>query len=109
MSMRVELQSLIPRVQDAEEADLRAQITRFAGHLQQRLRTGVKQQVEDYLFVLQRQWRQFTWHREDGVYVARGQEFSLPRREPSQPGIALAPRTMPIATRVERDGDAAAV
>ena len=42
VSMRVKLQSLIPGVQDAEEADLCAQMTWVAGHLEQRLRTGMK-------------------------------------------------------------------
>ena len=40
MYVRVKLQSLIPRVQDAEEADVRAEVTWVAGHLEQRLRTG---------------------------------------------------------------------
>jgi hypothetical protein len=51
--MRVKLQTLIPGVQDAEEADLRSQMTWVAGHFEQRLCTGLKQQVEDYLPVLQ--------------------------------------------------------
>src|SRR6516165_8456344 len=33
MYVRVKLQSLIPRVQDAEEADVRAEVTWVAGHL----------------------------------------------------------------------------
>src|SRR6266700_3445388 len=69
VSMRVKLQTLIPGVQDAEEADLRAQVTWVAGHFEQRLRTGLKQQVEDHLLVLQRHWRQFTWQSKDGVHV----------------------------------------
>ena len=96
----MKLQSLIPGVQDAEEADLRAQMTWVAGHLEQRLGAGLKQQVEDHLLVLQRQWRQFTRQSEDGVHVACGQKFPFPRREPAQAGVALAPRAMPIATRV---------
>ena len=100
VSMRMKLQSLIPRMQDAEEADLRSQMIWVAGHLQQRLRTGVKQQVEDHLLVLQRHWRQFARQGEYRVDVASGQKFPFPRREPAQAGVALAPRTMPIATRV---------
>src|SRR3954454_14517204 len=69
VSMRMKLQSLIPGVQDAEEADLRPQMTWVAGHFEQRLRTGLKQQVEDHLLVLQSYWRQFTWHSKDGVHV----------------------------------------
>src|SRR6201984_1178467 len=69
INMRVNLQSLIPRVQDAEEADLRAQMTWVAGHFEQRLRTGMKQQVEDHLLVLQSQRRQFTGQGEHRVDV----------------------------------------
>ena len=68
-----------------------------AGHFEQRLRAGLKQQVEDHLLVLQRQGRQFTWQSEDGVDVPCGQKFPFPRRQPAQAGVALAPRAMPIA------------
>jgi hypothetical protein len=74
-------------------------MTWVACHLQQRLRTGVKQQVEDHLLVLQSHWRQSTRQGEYRVDVASGQEFPFPRREPAQAGVALAPRTMPVATR----------
>jgi hypothetical protein len=60
MSMRVKLQSLVPGVQHGEEADLRSQMARIAGYLEERLRAGMKQQVEDNLLVLQSQRRQFT-------------------------------------------------
>ena len=84
VSVRVKLQTLIPGVQDAEEADLRAQMMWIAGHLQERLCTGVKQQVEDHLLVLQRHWRQFARQSEYRVDVASGQKLPLPRREPAQ-------------------------
>ena len=100
VNMRMKLQALIPRVQHAEEADLRAQMPWVAGHLEQRLRTGMKQQVEDHLLVLQRQRRQFARQREYRMHVARGQQFPFPRREPAQAGVALALRAMPIAARV---------
>src|SRR6266702_540950 len=44
VSMRVKVQTLIPGVQDAEEADIRPRMTWVAGHFEQRLRTGMKQQ-----------------------------------------------------------------
>jgi len=100
VSMRVKLQTLIPRVQDAEEADLRAQMTWVTGHLEQCFRTGLKQQAEDHLPVLQGQGREFTWQSEDGVHVSYGQKLPFPRCKPAQAGVALAPRTMPIATGV---------
>ena len=79
MNMGVKLQSLVPGVQHAEEADLRAQMTGIAGDLEQRCSTGVKQQVVDHLLVLQGQWRQFTRQREDHVDVASGQQLPFPR------------------------------
>jgi hypothetical protein len=109
MSMRVELQSLVPSVQHTEEADLRAQMTWVTGHFEQRLGTGVKQQVEDRLFVLQGQRRQLARQSEYGMHIASRQKFRFPRVEPAQASVALTPWTMPIATRVIRDGDVAAV
>ena len=98
--MGMVLQLLIPGVQDAEEADLRAQMTWVARHLQQCLGTGAKQQVEDHLLVLQRHWRQFA--RQGEYRRGRSEWAEVPARAPgaSEAGVALAPRTMPIATRV---------
>lgn len=109
MGMWVELQSLVPGVQHGEEADLRSQMTRIAGYLEECLRAGMKQQVEGHLLVLQSQRRQFTRQSEDGVHVSCGQQFPLPRTEPAQAGVALALGAMPVAARVIRDGDVAAV
>jgi len=80
-----------------------------AGHLEWRLRSGVKQQVEDHLPVLQGHWCQFTWQGEYRVDVASGEKLPFPRCEPTQAGVALASRAMPIAARVIGDGDVAAV
>jgi hypothetical protein len=54
------LQSLIPGMEHAEEADLGAQVARIGGDLQQGFGAGVKQQVVDQPFVLQREWGQFS-------------------------------------------------
>ena len=97
MDMRVELQALIPGVQHAEESDLGSEMARIASDLQQRLSAGVKQQVEDDLLVLQGKRRQFARQGEDRVYVARRQQFSFPRLEPTQASVALAAWAMPIA------------
>src|ERR1700683_4127408 len=43
VNMRMMLQSLVPGMEHAEEADLRAEMTRIAGDLQQSCGTGVKQ------------------------------------------------------------------
>src|SRR5216684_4584435 len=72
VDMGMMLQSLIPGMEHAEEADLRAEVTRIAGDLQQSCSTGVKQQVIDQPLVLQCQRRQFPRQGEDDVHVAGG-------------------------------------
>src|SRR5712692_6305280 len=107
--MGMMLQSLIPGMEHAEEADLRAEVTRIAGDLQQSCSTGVKQQVIDQPFILQCERSQFPRQGEDDVHVAGGQQLSFPRLEPAQAGVALAPWAMPVAARVIRDGSMSAV
>jgi len=53
VDMRMMLQSLVPSMEHAEEADLRAEVTRIASDLQQSCSAGVKQQVIDQPFILQ--------------------------------------------------------
>src|ERR1700693_827827 len=107
--MRMMLQSLVPSMEHAEEADLRAEVAWIAGNLQQSCSTGVKQQVVDQPFILQCERSQFPRQREDNVHVAGGQQLSFPRREPVQTCIALTLGTVPVATRVVRDGGVSAV
>ena len=45
MDVRMMQQILSPSVQDAQEADLRAQVFRIGGDLEQRLRAGAEQQT----------------------------------------------------------------
>ena len=89
VSMRVEQQTLIPGVQNAEEADLGPEMARIPGDLEQRLCTGMEQQVEEDLLVLQDQWGEFARQSEDGMHIARGKQFLFPRVEPAQAGVAL--------------------
>jgi hypothetical protein len=98
------LQSLVPGMEHAEEADLCAKVTRIAGDLQQGCGTGLKQQVVDDALVLQREGRQFTWQREHDVDIAGGQQLLFARLEPAQACVRLASRAMPVATRVIGDG-----
>ena len=56
MDMRVEAEFLIPGVQHAEEADLRAEMFGIASDFQKGFRTGAKQKIVDDLLVLQSQW-----------------------------------------------------
>jgi glutamate synthase domain-containing protein 1 len=71
------LQTLVPGVEHAEEADLRAQVSRIARDLEQRGGAGAEQQSIDQLLVLERKRSQFTRQREDGMDVAGRQQFAL--------------------------------
>ena len=104
VDVRMMLQSLVPGVQYGEEANLGAEMPGIVGDLEQSLSTGMKQQVIDHLLVLQGEWGQFARQREDGMHIVGGQKFSFARLEPAQTRAALASWTMPIATRVVRDG-----
>src|ERR1035438_8082956 len=90
--MRMKLQALSPAMEHAEEADLGPEVSRIAGDLKQGLSTGVKEQVVDEPFVLQRERGQFPRQSEHGMDVASGQQFPLARLEPSVgarcPGIS---------------------
>jgi len=52
MDMRVKAQFLVPGVENAEEADLRAEVPGIAGDFQKGFRTGAKQEIVDDLLVL---------------------------------------------------------
>jgi len=98
------LQALVPGMEHAEEADLRAQVARIARDLQQRGGTGPEQQAVDQLLVLQRKRSQFTRHREHRMDVAGRQQLALTLLEPANARVALAPGAVPVAARVVGDG-----
>src|ERR1700693_4911992 len=107
--MRMMLQSLVPSMEHAEEADLRAEVAWIAGNLQQSCSTGVKQQVIDQPFILQCEGSEFPRECEDDVDIEGGQQFLFPCLEPAQAGIALALGAVPVSARVVRDGSMSAV
>src|ERR1700730_5632100 len=107
--MRMMLQSLIPGMEHAEEADLCAQVAGIAGDLQESFAAGVKQQVIDQSLVLQCERSEFPRECEDDMDIAGGQQLSFPRLEPAQAGVALAPWAVPVAARVIRDGRMSAI
>src|ERR1700731_2700950 len=67
VDMRMMLQSLIPGVEHAEEANLGSQVPGIAGDLQQSCSAGVKQQVIDQPFILQWERSEFPRECEDDV------------------------------------------
>ena len=109
VDMGMMLQSLVPGMEHAEEADLGAKVPGIAGDLQQGFGAGVKQQVVDQPFILQCERSQFPRQGEDDVHVAGGQQLPFPRLEPALAGVALASGTMPVAARVVRDGSMSAI
>ncbi len=104
VDMGMKLEALIPGMEHAEEADLRAQVARIASDLQQGGGTCLEQQVVDHALVLKRESSEFTGQGEDQVHVASGQQFPLACLEPAHASVGLAARTMPVATRVIGDG-----
>jgi len=109
MHMRVMLQSLVPCMEHAEEADLRAEVPGIAGELLESFRAGMKEQAVEGALVLKGKRRQFTGQREHGVDIASRQQFAFALLEPVQAGVTLASRAMPVAARVIGDGNVSAV
>ncbi len=101
--MRVQLQSLIPAMEHAEETDLGSKVPWIAGNLQQGLGAGLKEQAVDKPLVLQCERGQFPGQCEDGVHIASGQQFALARREPASARVALTSWAMPVSARVVGD------
>ena len=101
MDMRMDLQILSPGVQDAEEADLRAQMSGIGRDLQQSRGAGTEQKVKDDFLVLQSQPREFVRNRKNHMHVFNGQQFFTAVGEPSIAGVGLALRTMPRPAGVE--------
>src|SRR5215831_13352459 len=97
-------QLLIPTMQHAEKADLRPEVSPITSHRQQRLSASPKQQTVDLALVLQGQRRQLARQNEHHMRIRDQQQFTAARCEPAVARIGLALQTMPIATRVERDG-----
>jgi hypothetical protein len=104
VDMRMMLQSLVPGMEHAEEADLRAEVPGVACDFKQRGGACAEQQTVDEPLVLERQRCHFTGHREDGMDIARGQQLAFALLEPADAGVALALRAMPVAARVIGDG-----
>ena len=93
-------QVLSPRVQDGEKTDLRAQMARLCGNLQQRFGSCLEQDAVDDPLIRQCQRAQLGWQREHHVKIRNIEQFRLPRIQPSRAGGSLALGTMAIATGV---------
>ena len=95
---------LAPRVEHTQQADRRTEMLRIGGDLEQRGGAGAEEQIVDDALVLQREPRELVRQREDDMVVPDGQELLLPCGQPPVAGVGQALRTVPIPTRVVRDG-----
>ena len=90
------LQGLSPAMQDAEEADLGAEMLRICGHFHPGGSGGIEQKGEQDLFVLPHQWDKQVRHAEDEVKIVHRQQLLLALGEPLLASVGLAFRTMAI-------------
>ena len=103
MDVGMQKQVLSPGVQDADHADLCAQVFAIDSDLQQGLRAGGEQQVVEQTRVLQRQHIEFVGHSEHDMEVTGGQEFAFAGRQPALAGLRLTLGAVPVSARVIRD------
>ena len=102
--MRVQFEFLAPGMQDAEEADLCAEVSRIVSDFEKGFGTGAEQEIVEDLLVLQDQWRQAAGECEDHVQVAGREKLSLSRGDPPFPSSDLTLRAVPISAAIEGDG-----
>jgi hypothetical protein len=95
-------------MQNAEEANLGAQVFRITGHFEKRFGAGPEQQIVNNLLILQSDRGQLVGQSENHMRVACGQEFTLPGGEPAAACSCLTLWAMPVTARVEGDGTMAA-
>jgi len=83
VDMWMMLQTLVPCMEHAEEADLGSEMTRVPSDLHQRGGTGTEEQAIYQPLVLKCQRSQFTRQREHRMDIAGRQKFALPLLQPS--------------------------
>src|SRR6266699_993865 len=87
-------------MEDGEEADVRSQVARISGYLEQGLGTGAEQEVIEDLLVLQRQWGELVRQSKDHVDIGDGQKFTLPSHNPLVASATLTLWAMAITATV---------
>src|SRR5438552_2418209 len=90
--------SLPPGVQNAEKADLRAQVLRICCNRLQGLSSRSKQEVVHLTLVLQAQLSERFWQRKDDMKIFARQEFSLTFFQPLGSAQGLTLGAMAIRT-----------
>src|SRR5262249_28230574 len=104
VDMRMADERLAPRVEDAQNADLRAEMARVGGDLLEGGGTGLKEPRVQTRAVPIDQRQERMGQGEDDVHIWQLEELPLAGVEPPFPRLRLALRTVPIATRVIGDG-----
>jgi hypothetical protein len=96
----MKMESLPPRVQDAEEPDLRSQMFRICRNRLQSFGCSPKQQIVHLAFILEGQCGQLCRQREHDMEIFAIQKFSLTFFQPLGPGEGLAFGAMSVRARV---------
>ncbi len=94
------MQILAPGVQHGQEADIRTQVLGVTGDGLQRFGGGTKQDAIDGAFVLQGEWGDLCWQREDDVEVGHIEEVLLPGFKPARTSGSLTLGAVPVTTGV---------
>lgn len=104
VDVRMPDEGLPPRVENAEEADRGAEVFRVGGDLEERGGARAKQEVIHQCGVAATQRMERVGQREDDVDVRHVQQLALAGGQPAVTGLRLTLRTVPVPTRVVRDG-----
>ena len=102
--VRMADQGLPPRVEDAQHANLRAEVARVGGDLAERRRARLEEPRVQPSAVPIGQRQERMREREDDVHIRHVEQLALARVEPALPRLRLTLRAVPIPTRVIGDG-----
>ena len=97
MYVGMNLEVLSPRVEHAEEPDVRFQVPGVACQFEQRIGAGAEEQIVEQPLVLEDQSAEFVRQSEDDVEVWHRQQLSRTRGQPFGAHVALALRAVPIS------------
>src|ERR1035441_8911052 len=98
------LEPLVPGVEHAEEADLRAEVVGIASDLQQGGGAGLKEQAVDDALVLKREGSEFARQGEDEMHGAGGQQFPFACLEPARRLLRLPWGKVRVGAELLGDG-----
>jgi hypothetical protein len=97
-------QRLPPRVKDAQDANLGAEVSCVGRDLAECRRAGLKEPRVEEGAVAIGQRQQTMRQREDDVYAPDVEQIAFAGLEPALPGLRLTLGAVPVPTGVVRDG-----